>query len=755
MTSAIISAIVVLVLLAAFLREPALLTPVYLLLGAWLIGRWWGRVALSSVRFKRSFVNRAFLNDKITLHIAVRNTGRLPVVWLRLHDSLPIALGPPAFDYALSLRPKESREFEYTVQANKRGVFTLGPLTIHGGDVLGLSEAHKLQGELEALTVYPRVVPLPLIHLPSRTLLGALKHAQPIFEDPSRMRGKRDYANGDSLRRVDWKATAASGRMQIKLFEPSVTVEAMLVLNLNRAEYDRMAWIDGTELAIVVAASLGNWLIEHKQAVGLLTNEKVTRATPMRKGRAHFMHVLEQLAHATADDAAPLSETLRHKLMHLNWATTLIVITGKADDALLDQLAQAQRRGLSPVLIACGFGANFEAVEQRCRSLGIPAFHVLTERDVQKLALMLIAEFLSRDAWLARANIGAVPLMPLFATSVIAFATAIALSLIAIRLSKAWGAVAVPGGRRKHERPTPKLGAIPLFGAFAIAVGMGQMFGVPTSDPNERTRLLGLLMGGAVVFVAGVLDDKFNLPPAPQFLAQGISALIAILSLIFVERFTNPLNREEIILWERFGIIMGYALLVAITTSWFIGMMNTVNWLDGVDGLAASVAVVAAGVTLIHMLREGQYSVALLPVALIGALLGFLVFNFQPARIFMGGGALWLGFTLACIGIMGGAKIALLLLVLGLPIADVVWQVFDRWRQGRSPAASDRGHLHFRLADAGWSARKIVALYVGVSALFGAVALVPQPPLFKLITLVVLFGGVIGVLAVLSKRGNA
>jgi uncharacterized protein (DUF58 family) len=388
MTSAIISAIVVLVLLAAFLREPALLTPVYLLLGAWLIGRWWGRRALSSVRFERSFVNRAFINDKITMRIRVRNTGRLPVVWLRLHDSLPIALGPPVFDYALSLRPKEAREFAYTVQANKRGVFPIGPLSLHSGDVLGLAEALSVQGEQATLMVYPRVVPLPSIQLPSRTLLGVLKHAQPIFEDPSRMRGKRDYAHGDSLRRVDWKATAASGHMQINLFEPSVTVEAMLVLNLNRAEYDRMAWIDGTELAIVVAASLGNWLIEHKQAVGLMTNEKASRALPMRKSRAHFMHMLEQLAHATADDAAPLCEALRKKLASLRWGTTLIVITGKADDALLDQLAQAQRRGLSPVLIACGFGANFEAVENRCRSLGIPAYHVSTERDVQKLAMM-------------------------------------------------------------------------------------------------------------------------------------------------------------------------------------------------------------------------------------------------------------------------------------------------------------------------------------------------------------------------------
>ncbi|NJM42625.1 MAG: undecaprenyl/decaprenyl-phosphate alpha-N-acetylglucosaminyl 1-phosphate transferase [Anaerolineae bacterium] len=231
------------------------------------------------------------------------------------------------------------------------------------------------------------------------------------------------------------------------------------------------------------------------------------------------------------------------------------------------------------------------------------------------------------------------PFLELAATLLIAFVVSIIFSLIAIHLGRANGVMAVPGGRRKHERPTPKLGAIPLFVAFAIAIAISQTFGIETTDQqNESRRLLGLLMGGAVVFVVGLLDDIFNLPPAPQFLAQGISALVAILSLIFIERFTNPLTRQEVVLWQDFGLVIGYGLLVFITGFWFIGMMNTVNWLDGADGLAASVTIVAAGVTMIHMLREGQYSVALLPAALIGTLVGFLVFNFQPARLFMGGG---------------------------------------------------------------------------------------------------------------------
>ena len=171
--------------------------------------------------------------------------------------------------------------------------------------------------------------------------------------------------------------------------------------------------------------------------------------------------------------------------------------------------------------------------------------------------------------------------------------------------------------------------------------------------------------------------------------------------------------------------------------------------------LSFRLSLVAALFTLVHMLREGQYSVALLPAALVGTLLGFLLFNFQPARLFLGGGSLFLGFALAGIGIIAGAKIALLMLVVGLPVADVAWQIFDRARRGRSPAQADRGHLHLRLVDLGWSPRRICTVYVIVCTLLGAAALAAQPPLYKLLTLAALFATVIAVLIGLSARTSA
>jgi len=333
---------------------------------------------------------------------------------------------------------------------------------------------------------------------------------------------------------------------------------------------------------------------------------------------------------------------------------------------------------------------------------------------------------------------------------------AIVLTRVAIVLGIRLGMADVPGGRRRHARITSRLGAIPLFGAFALAALASQWFGVDTSDKiNEPIRFTGLLAGGALITVIGLLDDRFNLPSTLQFFAQALVGLIAIGSLIFIERFTFPLGGNQLILPEVLGPVIGYIAMAALTLFWFIGMMNTVNFLDGVDGLAATVSLIAAAITAVHMLREGQYSVALLPMALIGTLVGFLIFNLPPAKIFIGGGALWLGFALAAIGIIGGAKIALLLLVMGLPIADVVWQVFDRWRHGRSAAHADRGHLHFRLVDQGWSARRIVTLYAIISAAFGVVALLPQPPLLKLLTFLLLSAAVILSLALLSGRSTA
>jgi len=244
------------------------------------------------------------------------------------------------------------------------------------------------------------------------------------------------------------------------------------------------------------------------------------------------------------------------------------------------------------------------------------------------------------------------------------------------------------------------------------------------------------------------VDDRWELGYVPQLIAQTVAALIAVASLIIVERFNNPLTDELVVLPP--------ILYVPLTVFWIVWMVNTVNWLDGLGGLAAGVGAILCVVLAVHMHRVGQPSVVLLPLALLGAVLGFLPYNFAPSRIFLGSaGAFVLGYALSCLGIIAGGRVATVLLVIGLPVVDVAWQIFDRLRHRRSPAQADRGHLHFRLLDLGLSERAIVLLYWGFCALFGVLALVVSSRLYKLLALVGIGVVVVVVLALLSREREA
>jgi len=327
--------------------------------------------------------------------------------------------------------------------------------------------------------------------------------------------------------------------------------------------------------------------------------------------------------------------------------------------------------------------------------------------------------------------------------SAIAFIIALIVTPLAIRLGIYLGIADAPGGRRTHARLTSRLGAIPLFVAFVIGALLAHAIAIPSTDPNEPTRFWGMLIGAGVIFVAGLIDDKWQLSATPQFIGQLLATVIAIAALIFIERFKNPLNGIE--------AQIPFILTVALTLVWFVGAMNTVNFVDGVDGLSATISFIVSAVIAAHMLREGQYSVALLPIALCGALLGFLVFNLPPAKIFLGSGAQFLGYLLACLSIIAGAKVALLLLVMSIPIVDVAWQIFDRTRRKQSPMRGDRGHLHLRLVDTGWSAKKIVRVYALLGVTLGALALLIEPPQLKLIVFGLIALGVALALARLSR----
>jgi len=333
-----------------------------------------------------------------------------------------------------------------------------------------------------------------------------------------------------------------------------------------------------------------------------------------------------------------------------------------------------------------------------------------------------------------------------------AFGLALFITPVAARLGRRWGLVDIPGERRKHVGILPRTGGIALYVSFLVAALLAAFWGplLPAPegpDPKELTRLAGILLGGTFMFTVGLYDDRHELKALPQLAAQLVASLIAVATLVFIERVMNPFtNRLVIFPWYWTALI---------TIVWITGMINTVNFLDGLDGLAAGVAAIVAAVLFVHMYREGQYSVSLLPLALLGSTLGFLPYNFYPARVFMGStGSFFLGYAVATLSIVAGARMATVLLVLAMPILDVGWLILVRLRQRRAIGVGDRSHLHFRLLDLGLSQRQVVLLYCSLSASFGVLALVVSSRLFKLGALLVLGLITVAVLAVVAWLGE-
>jgi UDP-GlcNAc:undecaprenyl-phosphate GlcNAc-1-phosphate transferase len=286
------------------------------------------------------------------------------------------------------------------------------------------------------------------------------------------------------------------------------------------------------------------------------------------------------------------------------------------------------------------------------------------------------------------------------------------LTPVAIRVGRRFQIVDRPGGRRAHRGEIVRIGGLGIFPAFAAAALLPVILGSPRDDVLELTRLTGVLIGMAIVWAVGLADDRYKLPPMAQLAGLVTAAAAAILFKVFIERFNAPFVADQ--------IVVDWYLMLPISLVWIVGLTNMVNSVDGLDGLATGVTAIAAAVLFIHMARLGQYSVSLLPLALLGCCLGFLRFNFSPARVFLGGGAYVLGFGIATISILSGLS----------------WQVFSRWRRGQPVSLGDRGHLHLRLQDLGWSQKRIVMMYYGITAALGAVALLAPNRMLKLVLLV-------------------
>jgi uncharacterized protein (DUF58 family) len=361
--------ILFLFLLAVFLRAESALTVFYMIIGTFALGFWWNLRALRHIKVSRDFEDHAFLGEEISVRLKIINLSILPILWLEIHESLPVNLRAGRnVKQVFSLGIHGEKEINYNLSALKRGYYFLGPLLASSGDPLGLIKPAQNEFPKSQLTIYPQIVDLESLGLPSRSPFGTLKHHNPIFEDPSRLLGKRDFQYGDSIRRIDWKSSAASGQLQVKLYEASIALEVAILLDLHRDSYDIKTFFDATELAVIAAASIAAWGKIHQQTIGLVTNgvdpqqgDEIPHPLLPKKGTGHFINILEILARIQPGQKRPIETLVQDSLGHLSWGATMVLVSGGLQEGTLTQLYQARKRGVNPVIIFTGHSHNFTA----------------------------------------------------------------------------------------------------------------------------------------------------------------------------------------------------------------------------------------------------------------------------------------------------------------------------------------------------------------------------------------------------------
>ena len=303
-------------------------------------------------------------------------------------------------------------------------------------------------------------------------------------------------------------------------------------------------------------------------------------------------------------------------------------------------------------------------------------------------------------------------ILPFFISLILSFILTPLVRILAFKI----GAVDVPkDDRRIHEKPMPLIGGLAIYISMVI---VSLIF-----LPLDRV-LASIILGSSVIIIAGIIDDTKGMSPKLKLLFQIVAGLILISGGIKVDFVTNPFSKTNVLFYLKW-------FSIPVTLFWIVGITNTLNLIDGLDGLASGVAGISSISLMLVAAKFGYTNTIILSAIIAGGCLGFLPYNFNPAKIFMGDtGSLFLGFMLAVISIEGVMKsvaaiaIVVPILILGVPIFDTTFAIFRRVLSGKSILSADKGHLHHRLLDKGFSQRKTVLILYGISGVFGIFAVI-------------------------------
>ena len=385
-------AILILFLVAAFMRMDWVYYPIYVVGGLWLFSHWWVRRSLKNISVRRKLPQHAFPGEVLHASIQLTNHSRLPLPWLHIQERVAFELQDvDHYRTVLSVGGNSTAIYQYKLHCSKRGYHSVGPFALTTGDLFGFVSTAWQESESSHVIVYPQVVSLEKLGLPSRSPFGTIRSRQRIFEDPARVAGVRAYAAGDSFRSIHWKASARDDALLVKKLEPAIALNVTIVLDLNQSAYPLSGAVGSSEWAISIAASIASHLAStQRQQVGLICNGldplegAVTHPISPRSGRGQLMNILNLLARVEMHEfEATLAEWLPRALTHLEWGTTLIVVAPDLDEQALWALHNAYRRGSSVIALLCAPDANFRTRQAQGKRLGLTLHRTGWEKDLR------------------------------------------------------------------------------------------------------------------------------------------------------------------------------------------------------------------------------------------------------------------------------------------------------------------------------------------------------------------------------------
>lgn len=351
------------------LREPLLGGAAFILGGATFFTGWWTTYAERSLRIQRQAPETISFGDRASVMIEVANRSLLPIPWLQITDSVPLAIrtGTP-LKLAFALNAGGARRLSYDVVGTRRGYYMLGPLRLYTGDVLGL-HTRQLSAPPVALTVFPRVLPVARVLLPAQLPFGPLSAITRRGEDPARPAGVRPYQASDGVRRLDWKSTARHGELLVRRAEPSVAPETTFALAFGRGDYPGRILQDCLERGATAAASLGVALLDRKLPVGLISNGIDAKhpaapvVLPQGKGDGQRQLLLYLLGRLQPSEGASLWEMLARQA--LPWGGTIGLIIADLQPELLPAVHALKRRGQYVMLLPLEGSAEGRALARQ------------------------------------------------------------------------------------------------------------------------------------------------------------------------------------------------------------------------------------------------------------------------------------------------------------------------------------------------------------------------------------------------------